>query len=125
MAPRSKLPAAIILVVLGGSLMLVGGFWFGALLIACGLVGLFVTYRQGGSRRPGVTPLDRDWTRRQAVLWALAVSGGGPVGTLIANAIQGDLSWGLASVLLVVWAVLFALFLLSVWGKVRPRQRNQ
>ena len=84
MAPGRKLPAAVILVVLGGSLMLVGGFWFGALLVACGLIGLLIAYqRRGGS--PGRTRLNRHWTRRQALLWALAVSGSGPLGVLVAR----------------------------------------
>ena len=118
-----KLPAAIVLVVLGVSLMPVGGFWVGALLVACGFVGLLIAYRQrGGSTRR--TRLDEDWTARQAVLWALGVSWSGPVGVLTANVLQGDLSWVGVAVTLGTGAVLFPLILLSVWGRVRPRQRN-
>ena len=100
--------------------MLVGGFWFGALLVACGLIGLLIAYqRRGGS--PGRTRLNRHWTRRQALLWALAVSGSGPLGVLVARVLGRDLSWMEVAVALGTWAVLFPLILLSVWGRVRSR----
>ena len=71
------------------------------------------------------TRLDREWTSRQAVLWALAVSGGAPLGVLIGDALGDGLSWTRAATLLVTWAVLLALFLLSVWGKVSPQRRRR
>ena len=57
---------------------------------------------------------DREWTRRQAVLWALAVSGGAPLGVWIGDALGGGPSWMRAAILLATCAVVFALFLLSV-----------
>ena len=73
---------------------------------------------------PDRTRLDREWTPKQAVLWALAVSGGAPLGVLIPDALRGDLSGTQAAISLVTWAVLFALFLLSMWGKVSPQRRR-
>ena len=120
-----KLPAATILVVLGVSLMPVGGFWVGALLVACGFVGLLIAYRQrGGSPRRRMRP-DQEWTRKQAVLRELGVSLSGPLGVLIASALRGDLSWTGATAFLGIGAVIFPLVLLSMWGRVRPRQRSQ
>ena len=121
MEPGRKLPAAVILVVLGGSLMLVGGYWFGALLIASGFIGLLVTYQRGGSRSPAGARLNREWTHREAVLRALTVSGCGPLTLLIMTVLDGDTSWTRVAVALGAWVVLFPLMLLSVWGKVRPR----
>ena len=107
------------MVVLGGALILVGGYLFGGLMVACGIVGLLVAYgRRGGS--PRGTRTDGKWSRKRAVLWALQVSGCGPLGVLVAKVIGRDLSWMEAVIALGMWGVLFPLMLLSVWGRVRP-----
>ena len=61
----SKLPVAVILVVLGGALILVGGYWSGVLLVACGLVGLMVAYGRRGGSFEGARQ-DGEWSRKQA-----------------------------------------------------------
>ena len=119
----SKLPVAVILVVLGGALILVGGYWFGMLLVACGLVGLMVAYGRRGGSPQGIRQ-DGEWSRKQAVFWALQVSGCGPLGVLVAKVVGRDLSRIDVAIALGMWVVLFPLMLLSVWGRVRLRQRS-
>lgn len=119
----SKLPVAVILVGLGGALILVGGYWFGVLLIACGFVGLIVAYGRRGGSSEGARQ-DGEWSPKQAISWALLVSGCGPLGVLVAKIVGRDLSWIEAAIALGMWVVLFPLMLLSVWGRVRPRQRS-
>ena len=51
------------------------------------------------------------------MIWALGMSWSGPLGVLIANALEGDLSWTGVAATLGVGAILFPLILLSVWGR--------